>query len=648
MQFTFLTSIISYDIYFKLVSKSHHKGAIIMIEIQEPHNSFKEFPGPVLILSGPGTGKTYQLGLRVKFLIEKLKANPNEITIITFTKEAARNMREKLSNEEINIPKEKHPEIISTMHSLGNSIIRSKPEKFEIDNNFEILHEDFPRKVLLKDAANIASFRRSKWWDVSECRKKGNCVEDIKEEKCKICKEYKRILRKCSYIDYDDQIMLACEILKEDGEVSSDWRSKTRYLLVDEYQDINQAQCELIQLLTRNQTDGLFAVGDDDQSIYSFRGGNPKYICEFEKYYGKNYKLGRLSKSWRCSEHILKGARTIIKCFYKKSVPKPKPTFSEDMKTNNKIFFYNMPSEKEEAKKIAALAKNKIKTGDIKILIPNKNYLPPLKKALINAGLDFQYKLKIKDDGLMRFTVLSSWVEEPNNSIKLRHLIDLIINNNDELIKIIETEENKLTLKREKASELLSDLWQEVNNDNSLYKVISCKLEKEKDNQFLLNLKEILDELLRLLKEEGSHRYALPKFLQQCGLCIAPGKNPNELINEVKDLKEELIRIKRESSYPPINIYNLPSSKGLQADLVFVVGLSKSLFPDPKKDLEEQSRLFFVAMTRAEQELYLFHTRIRSGEITFKKDSYQLKKSTFIDAIPNELIEETYIPSRRK
>lgn len=598
------------------------------------------------MIGGPGTGKTYQLAKRVKYLFEESGARADEVAVITFTNEAAKNMHNELSNKNIDIPKEKHPKIISTMHSLGNSIIGSDPKRFGLKEKYEVLYEENPRVVLIKDAANLTGYEREKWKLTANCRQKGNCNEDINEDKCKICKEYKKILRKCSLIDFDDQILLACKVLRKNEKLRNEWKKRTKYLLVDEYQDINQAQCELIQLLTENQTEGLFVVGDDDLSIYSFRGGTPKYIIEFEKYYGKDVKIGRLSKSSRCSEHILKGAHAMVKNFYRDSIAKPEQEFSEEILINNKIIFYDIPSYIKEAQIISAITKEKIYTNSIIIIIPNKNYLLPIKKALMVRNLDYKYNIKLNKEGLVRFIVLADWAEKPDNSWKLRYLIDLIINNYDELTRKLESSNNGISYKRKLASKLIANLWKEVDNNTSLYKVISLKA-KINNNLYLFELKDCLEKILEILKKKGNKREGIAPFLENIGLLVAPGKNPNGIISEIKEWKNDLERNTKSSSDYSINIYNMPSSKGLQGDIIFVVGLSEELFPDLKKDIEEQSRLLYVAMTRAKKELYLFSARTRPANITYNKCSYQLKRSPFIDYIPEKHIEIRYVRKRK-
>ena len=199
-----------------------------MIEIKEPLNSYKEYPGPILLLAGPGTGKTFQLTKRVKFLLEVVKANPQEITIITFTNEASKNMRVRLTKDDIDLPRKQHPSIIATMHSLGNTIIGTNPELVKLPKEYRVLHEQSPREVLLKDAAFLAGFQRKEWSSAHNCRIKGVCKLDASQDKCKICINYQDLLRKCSLVDYDDQIFLACELLKNHKSVRKYWQKYTK------------------------------------------------------------------------------------------------------------------------------------------------------------------------------------------------------------------------------------------------------------------------------------------------------------------------------------------------------------------------------------------------------------------------------------
>ncbi len=620
-----------------------------MIEIEEPSLSYKEHQGPILLLAGPGTGKTWQLAMRVKYLVMERGINPGEIAVITFTTEAARNMRERLSKEDIAIPPDSVPGLICTMHSLGNSIVGSSPESFGLPEDYGLIHEEPPRTVLLEDAATIAGFERESGELVNECRKRGMCKPDDESKTCKICKEYKILLRKCGKVDYDDQILLAAEALRTSPDVLAEWQGRTRHLLVDEYQDINEAQCELIRLLSAARPEGLFVVGDDDQSIYSFRGGNPKYIREFGRYFGAGSKLGRLSRSWRCPEHILRGARAVVAEHYPETVRKPDPTFSDKITENNKIVFYDVPSHLHESWMIAKIAEAKIKSCSVTVIIPNRRYLQPIKAALKKRRLDFTYKSDVDPKGLVRFAVLADWAENPDENIALRYLLDLVINNHDSLTKKVKADDNKLKTKRIAASELVASFWSDVSEGNSLHSVLSYRSSTDADNEFLSALHACITEAQGLLVEEGSKRDALAPFLKACGLLVAPAKNPSGLVDAVREWQAERLSGRVSSSYAPVKIYNLPSSKGLEGDIVMVIGLSKDLFPRPDEDEAESSRLFYVAMTRAKKELHLFSARSRPASITFHRASYQLKPSPFINAIPTEHMESKVMyPSKQK
>lgn len=614
-----------------------------MNEIENPSESYLEYPGPILLLAGPGTGKTYQLAQRVKFLINEMHISPNEIAVITFTTEAARNMRDRLLKDDIAIPKENHPEIITTMHSLANMIIGANTSYFGISDNYEVLTEKYSQSIIFEDASYLCGYSRNQHTTAIECRQKGDCNEDITDDKCKICKKYEEILRKCSLIDYDDQILLANKILREDEKVRAEWNAKSKFLLVDEYQDINSAQFEFISLLSSLNREGLFVVGDDDQSIYSFRGGSPHFIQNFGNNFNNDCKIGKLAKSWRCPEFILKSAKEVIHKYYPQSVPKPEPIFSNDIKLENeKIFILDVPSSKKEAELIAKISAKKYKDKKVCIIIPNGMYFTDIKEALRNYKLPYKYKARLDEDGICRFLLLEDWKDDQNNNILLRTIIELIINNYNDFTKDFSIASKKITEKRESFSNLIASLWNNVSPDNSFYSVLLDYLFPSEHLEITNRLKGFLAEIIELLND-GGKKQNLPIFLEKVGLYLSPGNNINNLLSEVREWKSEIIGNGIDNSYPPIEIYNMPSSKGLEGDVIIVVGLSQELFPNPDRDIDEQSRLFYVAMTRAKEELFLFSARSRSSGITFKNASFQLKKSEFINCLPKNYVKEFYL-----
>jgi hypothetical protein len=183
----------------------------------------------------------------------------------------------------------------------------------------------------------------------------------------------------------------------------------------------------------------------------------------------------------------LKGARSIVTTYYKQSVWKPEPTFDEKRKDNNKIIFYDVPSDKMEAYIIADMIEKKIKSNKVTVIIPNGNYFPPVREALKKKRIAYNYKTKIDEHGITRFVVLVDWTENPENNLLLRYLTDLIIENNDQLMKTVYLKINGLREKRNTAAELMASLWQEVDTNNSLYKVICNKATQKKNILSLLS-----------------------------------------------------------------------------------------------------------------------------------------------------------------
>ena len=232
-----------------------------MADTTEPQ--VHQLDGPALLLAAPGTGKTYQLARRIKYLVEERKFDPGTITVITFTAAAAANMRARLSDHrkpELCVSRELQPGLICTMHSLGYRVIRENIAMLDLAAVPTVVHANRTRLILMGDAAQLAGYRREDAKETRSCRQFGRCRPDD-SQKCKICAAYGSILRSCGAIDYDDQILLSCRILRNNPEVAQSFRARSRHLLVDEYQDINAGQFELIKALSQGQDSGLFVVG---------------------------------------------------------------------------------------------------------------------------------------------------------------------------------------------------------------------------------------------------------------------------------------------------------------------------------------------------------------------------------------------------
>lgn len=216
--------------------------------IKIDQNAYQAESGPILLLAGPGTGKTYQLSKRIQYLTSKKDVSPDEITVITFTSEATTSMKRKI--EEFGSPEyidpDKRPGRISTMHSLGQTIILNQPEAFDLDSKFQVVEDQTSRQTLMNDAALLCNSTI----DEATLALKERATAKITGKFVKISDKYEQILRSCNSIDYDDQIYLACTLLKQNNKLRIKYATKAKYLLVDEYQDINSAQFDLIKLLS--------------------------------------------------------------------------------------------------------------------------------------------------------------------------------------------------------------------------------------------------------------------------------------------------------------------------------------------------------------------------------------------------------------
>jgi superfamily I DNA/RNA helicase len=276
------------------------------------------------------------------------------------------------------------------MHSLGHAIIKENARFFGLSDDFKVIEDDEIRRVLFRDAALNVALDQDLGNTAMDEKLKGN--QSPSAESQLIAAEYDSILRRCDAIDHDDQILLACRILQAVQGVREKWQAECRFLLVDEYQDINPVQFELISLLSQPHRDGLFVVGDDDQSIYHFRGGSPRYIREFGDYFGPSARIIQMATSRRCKKTILEVANVLVALYDKKRVPKAVPFFTQADEGDVRI--HNCPSAKREAGLIASIIKKEIEQG-IKehrssfILVPTRNYTPPLAEALTRANIAF-------------------------------------------------------------------------------------------------------------------------------------------------------------------------------------------------------------------------------------------------------------------
>lgn len=603
-----------------------------------------EQPGPILLLAGPGTGKTYRIAQRIKHLCETKSIPRENVTVITFTAAAARNMHERISNSSkpaIYTPPSMQPKLICTMHSLGFKIISENAEYLGYDDSIQVLSSDSARNTLVGDATQLSGFKREEAHDTILCRQYGKC-HPSDESKCIICNKYRELLKSCSSIDYDDQILLANEVLRNRPEVLVDYKKKCSHLLIDEYQDINAGQFELIKFLTKGQEDGLFAVGDDDQSIYSWRGGTPRYIRRFRHYFGEKAQIVPLLKSFRCPKYILESALAIVETHDKNRLKKG--DFEYENKNDGSIKIHNVASDRKEALVVKYIIRKSLPSKKVLVLIPGRRFGPILIDLLKQANINFYAPLNIPGEGFPIIKLLSSWIQNTNDSISLRQIISKLIDNKDFGVPSSRSRNKEPLEKREEALSLISSLWKDVLDKKvkNLWNSLERNINKGE-------LPEKLYETLKTLSESYEDQNNIKDFISNILESLRLWKYNNDFLDEVVawiDLTNYLTSQTTESG---VEIMTLQGAKGLEADVVCIIGMENGILPRDTDDLDnipEESRLMLVSMTRAIEELHIFHARKRSGSLmysqTFKAGKATFKKSLFIDSIPDEYIDNQY------
>jgi len=599
--------------------------------------------GPLLLLAGPGTGKTYSLAQRIKYLVEDAGVSPNELTVITFTAAAADNMKMRISDPSephLFVPSHLQPTNIRTMHSLGHSIVREKASELGLPLPITVVRTDATKRVLMADAAQLAGFTRSDAKAAFKCRQFGYChPEDI--PKCQICQKYKEILRACGAIDHDDQILLACEILTNDPQLLSKYHRAASHLLIDEYQDINAAQFKLIRFLSEGQREGLFVVGDDDQSIYSWRGGSPEFIRNFKKHFGQDAKVKPLLCSFRCHRNILEGSLALVRRYDKERFNKG--DFEYKAPEGPKILIHNVPSDKREATIVRRIIERTLPARkEVLVLVPHRGYTSLIIAELRRAKIDYIAPEPLPGEGLPVIDRLAAWLNDENDSLALRDCLEAMLNSKILGIPSHKVKRPDRIQERESFYAFVSGLWEAViRESHSLWQ--SLKLACG-DYEFLGTIYENLVDLRSVDPNE------VPRFLELAASCLEPWKKTDSLLEEVAAWVSRVKVTSGLASTAPVQIMTLEGAKGLQADVVCVIGLEQGIIPresNQERDLAEYSRLMYVSMTRAKSELHLLHSRTRSAAVSFhpvhaKGGSHKLEPSFFLGAIPNAFAERKY------
>jgi len=620
--------------------------------------------GPLLIVAGAGAGKTKTITHRIIHLIHK-GVKPSSILAVTFTKKAAKEMRERviklLEDKENGGQDQGRGDVpfVSTFHSLGVYIIKENAHLIGLTKHFTIL-DDHDAMVIIKDAMKQADIDPKQF----EPRKIKSIISKAKGDfitvdtyskdasstmasiVARIWRDYERTLKKEKALDFDDLLLETVLILKKYPEVKHKYQNKWKYIHIDEYQDTNEVQYELVKLLVGKEENGvenICVVGDTDQNIYSWRGANIKNMLHFEKDY-PNTKIIMLEQNYRSTKNIIEAANNVIK---KNQYRVDKTLFTEN-KTGEMITIHEAYDEVREgefvARTIEALLDSGTKTENIAVLYRANFQSRVLEEALLNKNIPYQV-LGVKFFERKEIKDLLSYIRASFNRESLSD-IKRIINTPTRgigkvtLLKLFADQFGDLgagmQVKISKFYRLLDNIkiYAETHTPSETirYVISDSGLEEElskgstDDVERLENMKELVT--LATKYDSMPQGEGLEKLLEDASLA----SDQDTLIHEENKPKEKK---------GGVRLMTVHASKGLEFKYVFIAGLEQDLFPHArmgtrgKEDNEEERRLFYVALTRAEHKLYLSYASIR----TIYGNRQINNPSEFINDIPEHLVE---------
>ena len=575
--------------------------------------------GPLMVLAGPGSGKTLVITYRVKWLIENAGVYPSNILVITFTRAAAEEMKKRffmfdgMANT---------PVTFGTFHSIffmilryayrytAANIIREDVKRRyikEMTENMELEIED--ENEFLSGIINEISYIKGEMMSLSYYHS-NNCSDELFAQ---IYEGYEKRLREENLIDFDDMLVFCYELLKEREDIRTLWQNKFQHILIDEFQDINKVQYEIIRMLA-GKGDHLFIVGDDDQSIYRFRGARPEIMLGFEKDYPEAKKV-ILNTNYRCSEEIVEGAEHLISHNTKR--------FPKNMQAARgskiPITFRNLKDAGEECtdilKGIRFYYKKGIPLEDMAVIFRTNTQPRLLVGRLMEYNIPFQMRDVIPN-------IFDHWIAR-----NILTYIKLAMGNRDRKLFLQVMNRPKRYISRSMITEPqvdLKKLKQQTFGKKWLYE----KIDKLEMDLYLLRKMEPYAAIQYIRNgigyEDYMNEYAqfrrmnpddLEEVLNQIQESAKEYHSFEEWFAYIESYGEEL-RKQMEAGRQQksgVTLTTMHSSKGLEYEVVFVMDINEGVTPHKKAvkeaDLEEERRLFYVAVTRAKTYLFLYSVK---------------------------------------
>ena len=621
--------------------------------------------GPVLILAGAGSGKTRVLTHRIAYLIEEQEVNPWNIMAITFTNKAAGEMRERVDKI---LGYGSESVWVSTFHSSCVRILRRHIDRIGYTGNFTIYDTDDQKSVMkdicrrlqidtkvYKERALLNAISRAKDELMGPDEFLRNSSGDIHEQRiAKVYREYQEQLHKNNALDFDDLIMKTVELFRACPDVLDQYQERFRYIMVDEYQDTNTAQFQLISLLAAKYRN-LCVVGDDDQSIYKFRGANIGNILGFERVFEEAVVI-RLEQNYRSTKNILLAANEVIR----NNMERKKKTLWTENKEGSLVHFKQFLNGYEEAEYVAGKISKDVRTGkcnysDCAILYRTNAQSRMFEEKFLMAnipykivgGINFYARKEIKD--LLAYL---KTVDNAVDDLAVRRIIN-IPKRGIGATSIVRVEEHA-----QKRGLSFYDALREADEIEKIGRAASkiapfvTFIQSLRSKVGYISVSELLDEII---EETG---YVKELEAEDTDEARARIENIDELISKVVAYEEDtqhptlsgfLEEVALVADIDTVDenqdrvlLMTLHSAKGLEFPYVYMTGMEDGIFPsymtisaDDPGELEEERRLCYVGITRAMQELTLTSAQMRMirGENQFNK------VSRFVREIPRELVD---------
>lgn len=620
--------------------------------------------GPLLIFAGAGSGKTRVLTHRIAYLIEERGVDPHQILAVTFTNKAAGEMKERIGKL---VPYRARNIWVGTFHAICSRLLRMEGDKIGIDPDF-VVYDDSDQLTLIKECLtqlnldekqypprNVLSLISRAKEELIDPRNFDQHFQGFFEAKVsKIYSIYQEKLRQNKALDFDDLIMLAVKLLQKCEDVRSHYQERFRYILVDEYQDINYSQYIFVKTLAALHQN-LCVVGDDDQSIYAWRGADVKLIRQFSKDYPK---AGRviLDQNYRSTQNILEAAHCIVK---RNKTRTEKKLWTENPE-GNLIHLFEASDEHDEAVYVYSMVNALVQKGerhysDFAVLYRTNAQSRVLEDVFLNFGIPYRiigglrfYERKEIKDIIAYLRV----IHNPNDSVSLRriinvparkigtvswnHLVEHAVANEISVFESLkQAKDIGGSLKRcvpaiEAFVKLIEDLHareETINLTDLVREAFSrsgyeAELAKEQTPESRTRLENI-QEFMSVTKEfeQTAEEPTLNNFLEQIAL-----------VSDVDSLTEE---------NDSVTLMTLHSAKGLEFPVVFMIGMEEGIFPHARAlredgQLEEERRLAYVGVTRAKEDLTLTYALRRTLFGQHQRNAV----SRFLKDIPKELTDQ--------